>query len=86
MVKVKTSSKGQIVIPKEIRDKLGIKPGSVLNVSVEGKRIILEPSPEPPDVFVELGNESEKILRELRKESGDRIKRLLRDLGVEDSG
>jgi len=85
MVKVKTSSKGQIVIPKEIRDRLGIKPGSVLNISIEGKRIILESSPEPPDIFVELGEESEKILQELRAENEEKIKKLLRDLGVEGS-
>jgi len=85
MPKVKTSSKGQIVIPKEIRDALGIKPGSILNILVEGKRIILEPAPAPPDVFVELGEESEKILREERRIDEERIKRLLRDLGVEGS-
>ena len=86
MPKVKTSSKGQIVIPKEIRDALGIKPGSILNIRVEGKRIILEPAPAPPDVFVELGEKSGKILRESRRIDEERIKRLLRDLGVESSG
>ena len=85
MSKTKVSSKGQIVIPKEIRERLGIKPGTILNVKVEGSRIILEPTSEPPEIFVELGERSEEILQELRKESEERIKRLLRDLGVEGS-
>ena len=85
MPRVKTSSKGQIVIPKEIRDALGIKPGSILNVHVEGKRIVLEPASTPPDVFVELGEESERILQKARRIDEERIRRLLRDLGVEDS-
>lgn len=84
MARVKTSSKGQIVIPKEIRDALGIKPGSILNIRLENKRIILEPVSSPPDIFVELG-ESEKILQEARRIDEEKIKRLLRDLGVEDS-
>ncbi len=79
------SSKGQIVIPKEIRDRLGIKPGTVLNIRVRGKRIILEPAPPMPDVFVELGDESEEILRESRRVDEERMLRLLRDLGVESS-
>ncbi len=84
-MRTKVSSKGQVVIPKEVRDRLGIKPGTILNVKVEGKKIILEPEMEPPGIFVELGEKSEEILKELREESEERIKRLLRDLGVEDS-
>lgn len=38
------STKGQIVIPKEIRDALGLKPGSVFMVRLEGRNIVLEPS------------------------------------------
>lgn len=83
-MRVKVSSKGQVVIPKDVREKLGIKPGTVLNVRVERNRIVLEPTLEPPDVFVEFGR-SENILKELRRESEERIRRLLRDLGVEDS-
>ena len=86
MIKTKVSSKGQVVIPKEIRDKLGIKPGAILNVSIEGKKIILEPALEPPKIFVELGKKSEEILQELKEESEERIKKLLGDLGVEDNG
>lgn len=80
-MKVKTSSKGQVVIPKEIREKLGIKPGTILNIRAEDKRVILELAPEPPDVFVEAGKVSEEILREA-KASSDKVEKLLRDLGV----
>lgn len=37
------STKGQIVIPKELREKLGLRPGAELSISLEGNRIILEP-------------------------------------------
>ncbi len=40
---VKLSSKGQIVLPKGIRDALHIGPGSILKVACEGQRIVLEP-------------------------------------------
>jgi len=38
----KISSKGQVVIPKEIRDSLQLKAGETLNVSRQGRRIVLE--------------------------------------------
>jgi AbrB family looped-hinge helix DNA binding protein len=41
------SSKGQVVIPKEIRESLHLKPGEVLNISREGRRIVLEPVQAP---------------------------------------
>jgi len=42
MVKtVKLRRKGQVVIPKEIREALGLKEGDRLLVGVEGERVIL---------------------------------------------
>lgn len=38
------SSKGQMVIPAEIRAQLGIEPGTRVAVHVEGSRVILEPA------------------------------------------
>jgi AbrB family looped-hinge helix DNA binding protein len=40
---VTMSTKGQIVIPAEIRNELGIEPGSRISISVEGSRIVLRP-------------------------------------------
>ena len=48
MPAVKTSSKGQVVIPIEIREKLGIKPGQMVNMTLEGERAIITPLPEDP--------------------------------------
>ncbi len=36
------STKGQLVIPAEMRESLGIRPGSRIAVSLKGSRIILE--------------------------------------------
>lgn len=84
MWKIKLSSKGQVVIPKEIREKLGLKKGDVLSVRLEEDRIILEPiSPPPPHIFIEAGEEIiEKLLKEA-KSTSDKAERLLRDLGIE---
>jgi AbrB family looped-hinge helix DNA binding protein len=40
MPKVKLSSKSQIVVPAEVRRALGLEPGDVLDVQVEGDRIV----------------------------------------------
>ena len=48
MAVVKTLAKGQVVIPKEIRRALGIKPGTQLHVRVEGKEVIFLPLPDDP--------------------------------------
>ena len=36
------AERGQIVIPKEARDALGLKPGSKLQISLDGNRLVVE--------------------------------------------
>lgn len=43
-VDVTLAERGQIVIPKSARDALGLKPGSRLQVRVEGGRLVIEKS------------------------------------------
>lgn len=45
---VKTSSKGQIVIPAAIRKKLGIKPGQSVRLTLVDDRAMIEPLPDDP--------------------------------------
>ena len=42
---IKMTSKGQLTIPKEIRDKLGLKAGDFLRAQVEKGHILLKPLP-----------------------------------------
>ncbi len=48
METARTSSKGQIVIPKGIRDKVGIKPGSLVEIKLANNHIEIVPLPEDP--------------------------------------
>jgi len=43
MLATKLTDKGQLVIPKPIRDALHLGKGSELRVSLEGGRVVLEP-------------------------------------------
>ena len=40
------STKGQFVIPAEMRERLGIEPGTRIAVTLQGTRIVLEPVSE----------------------------------------
>ncbi len=44
MVALTLSSKGQLVIPKDVRKALGLKPGNRLHAKVSGNQLILEPA------------------------------------------
>lgn len=46
MALVRVSSKGQLVVPKEMRTALGIKAGSVVRVQRTRKGILMEPVTE----------------------------------------
>jgi len=85
LLRVKVSSKGQVVIPKKIREKLGITKGSFLNVKLDGKKIILETVQQPPqEIFIKAGKEiTDKLLREA-KTTSDKSYKLLAALGVID--
>ena len=48
MIVVTTLAKGQIVIPAELRRRLGIHPGSRLEIRVEGDHLELHPAPADP--------------------------------------
>jgi AbrB family looped-hinge helix DNA binding protein len=84
---VRLSSKSQIVIPKRIRDELGLRPGDKVRFEVlTGKRAVLQAATAPPeDVFVRAGRRIvEDVLGKAKKVDELKIKRLLRSLGVND--
>lgn len=66
---VTLSSKGQLVIPKSVREKLGLKNGSQLNLAFERGRIILEPFQEDDIIALLYGMFSDDdFLGELEEE------------------
>ena len=73
MLATKISSKGQIVIPKELREKLKIRPGTFLNVRVEKDDIVLSPMKMTPIEKLYGKFAGEKILDELEKEHANEI-------------
>lgn len=46
---------GRIVIPKRVRDDLGLKPGAVLQIEQADQGILMEPVNEGPHVVVKNG-------------------------------
>ncbi|HEY2546716.1 MAG TPA: AbrB/MazE/SpoVT family DNA-binding domain-containing protein [Candidatus Acidoferrum sp.] len=42
-MQTKVSTKGQVVLPSPIRNKLGLRPGDSLDASIESGRVVLTP-------------------------------------------
>jgi AbrB family looped-hinge helix DNA binding protein len=83
------SSKGQIVLPKYVRERLGLKKGDKLRVQLDEKAkvIIIRPRVEPhKEIFVRAGT---RLTTPMLKESDDldegKIRRLLKAIGAKDS-
>jgi AbrB family looped-hinge helix DNA binding protein len=81
------SSKSQIVIPKKVRDELGLQPGDTVRFEViRGKRVVLQAATTPPeDVFVRAkSGVVQNVLREGKGADERKIRKLLHSLGVRD--
>jgi AbrB family looped-hinge helix DNA binding protein len=55
MARTRLSSKGQVIIPKAVRDRQGWRPGVELEVEDQGDAVVLRPAkPFPPTKFEEV--------------------------------
>jgi AbrB family looped-hinge helix DNA binding protein len=55
MARTRLSSKGQVIIPKAVRDRQGWQPGVELEVEDRGDAVVLRrPKPFPPTTFEEV--------------------------------
>lgn len=76
-MKTVVSEKGQVTIPKQLRDSLGIGPGQVLDFTEDqGRLVATKTSPRDPVAGVygilELGRPTDDLVRELRDGSAGR--------------
>lgn len=77
------SSKGQIVIPKEIREKYGFKKGSeVIIMPIKENKLLLERSVKLSELFGFLGkSKASKLLLEEREQEKAAEKERIEELG-----
>ncbi|ELY39797.1 transcription regulator [Natronorubrum tibetense GA33] len=48
---VKVDSKGRIVLPQEVRERLGITPGTEVEIHEEGGKAVVEPEDNPEQII-----------------------------------
>lgn len=70
---VRVSTKGQVVIPKKVREELGIEPGTYVSIQNTGTDIILTPLGSDPieamyGILADCGPGTADLLAERREE------------------
>ena len=70
MISRKVLAKGQVVIPKAIRELLGINEGDEVVIGVEREKIILSKKQDAYDVFLEVSERNAKkvTMKDVKKE------------------
>jgi antitoxin PrlF len=76
-MKAIVSEKGQVTIPKALRERLGLGPGQVLDFQERKGRLIAEKLPLQDTVssvygILQLGRRTDSLMRDLRGGSGPR--------------
>lgn len=70
MTTVKVSSKGQIVLPKDIRERFNIKPGDEVEIFEFGREIVLVPIKRDVKLrgLIKFNKPLKELLREIKEE------------------
>lgn len=63
----KIDSKGRIVLPQEVRKRLGITPGTEVEVHEEGGKAVIEPEVDPGQIIERM----EQLVAETASERGE---------------
>ena len=64
---VTVDSKGRVVLPKEVRERLGITPGTEVTVHEEGGKAVVEPEDDPERIIERM----EHLVAETASERGE---------------
>lgn len=72
----KVDSKGRIVLPQEVRERLGITPGTEVDVHEEDGKAVVEPEDSPNEIL----DQMEKLVEEASSNRGETIS-LSEDVG-----
>lgn len=73
---VTTSPKGQVVIPKKEREKLGLKPGAKVMVKAVSNHIEIYPLPEDPvEYFCGIFEKGSSLTNALLKDRKEELER-----------
>jgi len=69
---VTVDSKGRIVLPSEIREQIGLRPGNEVEVRAESGRVVVEPEDTPERIVTDLERMIDEAAtnRERRHERG----------------
>lgn len=65
----KVDSKGRIVLPKEVRERLGITPGTEVDIHEEGGRAVVEPEDNPEQIIERM----EQLIAETPTDQGETL-------------
>ena len=65
----KVDSKGRIVLPQELRERLGITPGSEVDIHEEDGKAIVEPEQEPTRIIDRMN----QLVEESSAKRGERV-------------
>jgi len=60
-------SKGRIVLPKEVRERLGITPGTEVEVHADAEKAVVEPEPDPETII----DRMDRLVAETAPEPGE---------------
>lgn len=69
---MKITEKGQVTIPKAVRDRFGLRPGMQVRFVEKGHRVVLEKGQEKEDVwdryygFLKMNRRTDELIRLMR--------------------